>query len=69
VVDLKERILIEIDPDTGTYSVDYGMGQGGVNYHLVQAVLEHMLEQFTSGSLLEDSDIEVSEEDIDTNSN
>lgn len=61
-MDLKERVLIEIDPETETYSVDYGMGSP-VNLARVQAVLRTMLEELDSGKLLKDPNMNVGIED------
>lgn len=60
-MDLKERVLITIDPETETYSVDYGM-DGPINLGRVEAVLEAMLKEIRSGELLRAPGITVGHE-------
>jgi hypothetical protein len=66
-MDLKERILIEIDPETQTYSADYGCGSP-INLARAHGVLKAMLSELESGALLEDPNMNVGteEEVLDT---
>lgn len=59
-------MLIEIDPDTQTYSADYGMG-GGISLARLEAVLISMLKEIQSGELLKSPGIEteIREDELD----
>lgn len=55
----KERIVIEIDPDTDTYSMDVTF----CNVARLQAVFTDILNKIETGELLEEPDLEVTKID------
>jgi len=58
VLNLNERIVIEIDPETDEYSVDF---VGGVNLGRAYSVLKSITESIESGKLLQAPELAITE--------